>query len=106
MFYKVFLIREQPANAQSLPKDCKSFGVVWMKRQVTEMFIAISRFYIQICNNLTVVNTNSKVKKYNAFFARLYVNLMSVWNSVRLRKKSLKFLLTMCPDQKQYRKYI
>ena len=69
MFYKVFLIREQPANAQSLPKDCKSFGVVWMNRQVTEMFIAISRFYIQICNNLTVVNTNFKVKKYNAFIA-------------------------------------
>ena len=106
MFCKVFLIRVQPTNAQSLPKDYRSFGVVWMSRQVTEIFIAISRFYILICNNLTVVNTNSKVKKYNAFFARLYVNLMSVWNSVRLRKKSLKFLLTMCPDQKQYRKYI
>ena len=92
MFCKVFLIRVQPTNVQSLPKDYRSFGVVWMSRQVTETFIAISRFYIQICNNLTVVNTNSKVKKYNAFFARLYVNLMSVWNSVETTQKKFEVL--------------
>ena len=58
MFYKVFLLRAQPANAQSLAKDYRSFGVVWMSRQVMEILMAISRFYIQLCNNLTVYNTN------------------------------------------------
>ena len=66
---QVFLIRAQPTNAQSLAKDYRSFGVVWMSRQVMEILMAISRFYIQICNNLTVFNTNFKVKKCNAFFA-------------------------------------
>ena len=69
MFYKLFLIRVQPTNAQSLPKDYRSFGVVWMSRQVTEIFTAIRRFYIQICKNLTVIDTNIKFKKYNAFFS-------------------------------------
>ena len=69
MFYKVFLIRAQPANTQSLAKDYISFGVDWVNRQVMEILIAIGGFYIQICNNLTVSNTNSKAKKCNAFFA-------------------------------------
>ena len=69
MFYKVFLMRAQPTNAQSLAKGCRSFDVVWASRQVMEILMAISRFYIQICNNLTVFNTNFKVKKCNAFFA-------------------------------------
>ena len=68
MFYKVFLLRAQPANAQSLAKDYRSFGVVWMSRQVMEILMAISRFYIQLCNNLTVFNTNFKGKKCIAFF--------------------------------------
>ena len=69
MFYKVFLIRAQPANAQSLAKYYRSFGVVWTSRKVMEILMAISRFYMQVCNNLNVLNTNFKVKKYNAFFA-------------------------------------
>ena len=69
MFYKVFLIRAQPTNTQSLAKHYRSFGVVWMSRQVIEILMTISRFYIQICNNLTVFNSNFKAKKCNAFFA-------------------------------------
>ena len=69
MFYNVFLIRVQPTNTQNLAKDYKSVDVVWMNREVIKILIAISRFYIQICNNFTVFNTNFKVKKCNAFFA-------------------------------------
>ena len=69
MVYKVFLISAQPTNAQSLTKDYRSFGVVWVSRQVMDIWMAISRFYIQISNNLTVLNTNFLVKKCNAFFA-------------------------------------
>ena len=52
---------------RSLAKDDRSFGVVWMSRQVIEILMAVSRFYMQICNNLTVFNTNFRVKKCNAF---------------------------------------
>ena len=69
MFSKVFFIRAQPTNSQSLAKHYRSFGVVWMSRQVMEILMAVSRFYIQICNTITVLNTNFKVKKCNAFFA-------------------------------------
>ena len=69
MLYKVFLLRAQPTKAQSLAKGYISFGVVWTSRQVMEILMAISRFYIRISNNLTVFNTNFKVKKCNAFFA-------------------------------------
>ena len=69
MFCKVFLIGAQPTNTQSLAKDYRSFGVVWMSRQVMDILMVIGRFYTQICNNLTVFNTNFKVKKCNAFFA-------------------------------------
>ena len=69
MFYNVFLIRAQPTNTQSLAKDYRSLSVVWVSRQLIEILMAISRSYIQICNNLTVFNTNFKVNKYNAFFA-------------------------------------
>ena len=68
MLSKVFLIRAQPTNAQSLVKDYRQFGVFSMSRQVMEILMAISRFYIQIRNNLTVFNTNFRVKKCNAFF--------------------------------------
>ena len=56
---------------QSLAKHYRSFGVVWMNRQVMEILMTVSRFYIEICNNLTVFDTNFKVKKCNAFFAWL-----------------------------------
>ena len=69
MLYKVFLTKAQPTNAQSLAKDYRSFGVAWMSREVMEILMAIRKFYIQICNNLTAFNTNFKVKKCNAFFA-------------------------------------
>ena len=87
MFYKVFLIRAQPTNTQSLAKHYRSFGVVWMSRQVMEILMAISRFYIQICNNLTVFNTNFKVKKCNAFFAWLISKFDVCMELIRLRKK-------------------
>ena len=69
MLYKVFLTRAQSTNAHSLSEDYKSFGVVWMRRQVMEILMAINRFSIQISNNLTVFKTNFQVKTYNAFFA-------------------------------------
>ena len=69
MLYKVFLIKAQPTNVQSLAKDYRSFGVVWMSREQIEIFMAISRFHIQINNNGTVFNTKFNVKKCNAFFA-------------------------------------
>ena len=96
MFYKVFLIRAQHTIAQSLAKDYRSFGVVWMSRQVMEILIAISRFYIQICNNLTVFSINFKVQKCNAFFSWLN----SKFDVAMTMQKGLKFLLPMCPDKK------
>ena len=103
MFYKVFLMRAQPTNAQSLAKGCRLFDVVWTSRQVMEILMVISRFYIQICNNLTVFSTNFKVKKCNAFFARLICKFdvsMELIKTTPKILKLLKFLLTMCPDKK------
>ena len=87
MLHKVFLIRTQPTNALSLAKDYRSFGVVWMIRQIMEILRAISRFYIQICNNLAAFNLT--LRSRNAMLSLLdsYVNLISVWNSLKLRKK-------------------
>ena len=62
MFYKVFIIKAQPANAQSLAEYYRSCGVVWMSRPVIKILMAIS-------NNPTVFNINFQVKKCNAFFA-------------------------------------
>ena len=58
----------------------RSFGVVYMSRQVMEILMAISRFYIQIL----------PFRSRNAIFSLhdSYVNLMVVWNSlIRLCKK-------------------
>ena len=106
MFYKIFLIRAQSTNTQSLAKHYWSFVVVWMSRQEMEILMAISRFYIQICNNLTVFNTNFKVKKCNAFFAWLISKFDVSMELIKTTQKGLKFLLTMCPDKKKYRQYI
>ena len=103
MFYKVFLIRAQPTNAQSLAKDYRSFGVVWMSRQVMEILMAISRFYIQICNNLIVFNTNFKVKKCNAFFASL-ISKFDV--GMELIKTTQESSCSPCIQIKRYRQYI
>ena len=100
MFYKVFLIRAQPTNTQSLAKHYRSFGVVWMSRQVIEILMTISRFYIQICNNLTVFNSNFKAKKCNAFFAWLICKFDVSMEFMKTTQKALKFLLTMCPNRK------
>ena len=54
MSYKVFLKTAQPTNAQSLAKDYRLSGVVWKSRQGMDILMAISRFYIQIYNKLTV----------------------------------------------------
>ena len=91
---------------RSLAKDYRSFGVVWMSRQVIEILMAISRFYMQICNNLTVFNTNFRVKKCNAFFAWLIFKFDVSMELIKTSQKGLKFLLTMCPGKKKYRQYI
>ena len=98
MLYKVFLIRAQPTNAQSWLKTTDR--LVWMSKQVMEILMAISRFYIQICNNLTIFNTNFKVKKCNAFFALLIFKFDISVELIKTTQKTLKFLLTMCPDKK------
>ena len=80
IFYKFFSKRAQPTGGQSLAKDYRSFGVVYMSRQVMEILMAISRFYIQIL----------PFRSRNAIFSLhdSYVNLMVVWNSlIRLCKK-------------------
>ena len=46
ILYTVFLRRARLTNAQSLADDYRSFGVVWMSREVTKILMAISRFYI------------------------------------------------------------
>ena len=103
MLYKVFLIKAptRPTNVQSLAKDYRSFGVVWMSREQIEIFMAISRFYIQINNNGTVFNTKFNVKKCNAFFAWLICKLDISKEYIHTTQKCLKFLLTMCPDKKK-----
>ena len=55
----------------------------------------ISKFYMQICNNLTVFNTNFNVKKCNAFFAWLISKIDVSMELIKTTKKSLKFLLTI-----------
>ena len=52
ILYKFFSKTAQPTEGQSLAKDYRSFGVVYMSRQAMEILMAISRFYIQISNNL------------------------------------------------------
>ena len=101
MLYKVLLITAQPTNTQSLAKDYRSFGGVWTNRQVMEILMAISRFHIQICNNLTVFNTNFKVKKCNTFFASLICKFDISMELIKTMQKSLKFFLTKCPDKKK-----
>ena len=81
------------------------FGVVWMSRQVMEILIAISRFYIQICNNFTIFNTNFRVKKCNASFAWLICKFDISMAIIKTTQKNLNFLPNMCPDKK-YRQYI
>ena len=50
--------------------------------------MVISRFYLQINNDLTVFNTKFKVKICNVFLRVSYVSsLIPVWNSLRVRKK-------------------
>ena len=95
----VFLIRAQPTNTQSLSKDYRSFGVDWISRQVMEILMAISRFYIQICNNVTAFNTNFRVNKCNAFFAWLISKFHVSIELIKATQKSLKFLVTMCSDK-------
>ena len=46
--YKVFFIRRQPTNVQSLAKDHITFCVVWIIKLIMEILMAIIRFYIQI----------------------------------------------------------
>ena len=99
MFYDVFLIRAQPTNTQSLAKDYRSLSVVWVSRQLIEILMAISRSYIQICNNLTVFRTNFKVNKYSAFFAWLIRKFVVSMEIIKATQKSSKFLLTICPDK-------
>ena len=60
-----------------------------------ETLMAVSRIYIQICNNPTVFNTNAKVKKCNAFFAWLINKFDVSVELIKTTKKSLKFLLTI-----------
>ena len=48
MLYKDFIISSQPTKVKSPAKDYRSFGVVWMSRQVMKILMAINRFYIQI----------------------------------------------------------
>ena len=61
--------------------------------------MAISISYIQICNNLTVFNTNFKVNKYNAFFAWLIRKFDVSMEIIKATQKGSKLLLTMCPDK-------
>ena len=86
--FKVYLIRAPPTNMQSLAKDYRSFGVVCMRRQVMEILMVISRFNIQISDNL--IGFKKTFKSRNAILSLLdaYVNLMSVWNALILHKKN------------------
>ena len=83
----------------SLAKNYRAFGLVWMNRQVMAILMSISRFCIHVCDNLTVFNTNFKVKKYIAFFAWLICKFNVSIELIKTTQKSLNFLLTMCPHK-------
>ena len=106
MLYRFFLTRAQPTNTQILAKDYTLLGVVWMSRQVMEILDTIGRFYIQICNNLTVFNINFKIKKCKAFFALRICKFDISMKLIKTTQKSLNFLHTMYPDKKIFSIYL
>ena len=56
--------------------------------------MTISRFYIQINNNLTVLKTTFRSRNTILPLVVSYVKLMEL---IKTTQKSFKFLLTMCP---------
>ena len=103
-FYKVFLIRAQRSNTQSLTEHYRSFSVVWMSRQVMEILMTISTFYKSVIILLFLTLT---LRSRNTILSLLdsYLNSMSVWKSLGLRQK-VGILCSRNVQIKKYRQYI
>ena len=68
-----------PANPQSLTKNNRTFGTVWMSRCIGQVLMFVSRRNVQVCGQLTSRQAHLKVQKGNVFFIELMSNLILGW---------------------------
>ena len=101
MLYTVFLRRARLTNAQNLAEDYRSFGVVWMSREVSWRSVDFT-YKLIIIVLFSKPTFRSKNKCFLCKLCKFDVSM----ELVKTVKTCLKFLCAMCPDKENFFQYI